>query len=64
MLFKQRILLHLTSLYIFGNGAWMVLKWYQDSNAYKDSFGLVVGIASLILGFVAFVMSMAKPPKN
>ena len=57
MTLLQKILFHVTALYMLGNGAWMLMKWAQDTNPYKDSFPLIVGIIAVILGFAAFVIS-------
>lgn len=56
----QRMLLHVTALYILLNGSWMTLSWFQDESVYKDQFPLIIGICSIIFGFIAFIISFLK----
>lgn len=64
MAMLQRVIFHLTAFFTFGNGLWLIMRWMEDANPYKDGFILVVGIITLIIGLLGFVLSFMKFDKK
>ncbi|WP_409432152.1 hypothetical protein ACJ3XI_07980 [Litorimonas sp. RW-G-Af-16] len=64
MAMMQRVLFHVLAFYAFGNGMWLLIRWAQDTNPFKDNFILVVGLISLLIGLAGFILSFMKLDKK